>query len=398
MARSLATFVSNLATKTKDPNLTSATATVYLNDAIREVKSDYRIRGAVNRKVIKIYNEVNEYALPIPTSATETDFESICDLSEWFEGTQSLARFNRISPPLFARKPSLQYQDNYLTPYLRNDLKTLLVDYDPGTSNVSLHNCDSLTANGTWTASGDANTLIADIVTFWEGGGSLRFDITPSGLTAILTNSTMTAIDLTSYLNAAGIFMILSLPTGATALTQIEFRWGSSSSAYWTKTVTVQQNGLAFASGEENLLNFDWATATKTGSPDITAINYLQFRMTYSSAQAAATSFRLDNIVARQGKNMYFLYNSSSWVKTAAGVLASEFTSTVTDSTFRGTDAEADLVETKAQQLIHVFEIVDDLKAAICEKKYLMMLRNLKAQNPMIEKNQSFVWTGKGIF
>lgn len=395
MGRTLSTFISNLQTKAQDPNLTAATAVIYLNDAILDVKADYRIRSAIRRETIKIYKDVNEYPLPIPSGATETDFESICDLTEWFEGTASASRFNRVTPSRFARKMDVGYQDNYITPFIRNGQNMLLVDYDPGTSNVTVEACDDLTTNGSWAASGDANNLTADDQTYLEGGGALNFDITPSTLTATLTNSTLAAVDLTDYENNASLFLYAYLPS-ATNITSLALRWGSDSSNYWSKTVTTQHNGLAFQDGW-NLLSFDWNAATKTASPTVSAINYLQANMVMNASQVADTDFRIDGIVARQSKDMYFLYDSSSWVKTSAGAVKNAFIATDDTYEFVGTETEAALVEIKALQLIYVYEIVDDLKAANSEKRYQEMLRNLKSRNPEISKNQSFIYTKIGF-
>jgi len=373
--------------------MTSDTIEVHLGDAIQEMKSDYRIPSAIRRETIRVYTDVNEYAMPVPTGASATDFESIADMTEWFEGKTSTSRFNRTTPARFARKISKGYQDNYITQYIRNTKNMLLVDFDPGTSNILLNSCDSLTDNGTWAATGDANNLTADDDTYLEGGGCLNFDLTPSALAGYITNSTMNAVDLSDYENNSRIFCYVYIPV-ATYITSFTMKWGSSAAAYFSKEITTQHNNLAFQAGW-NLLSFDWNSATETGSVTTTAIDYLQLTIAFSASQSADTDFRLDGITCKQGKDMYFIYNSKSWVESSAGVRQETFEE-ATD-VFVGTETEATALETKALQLIWETEIIDDMKADKAEKKYTKMIRNLKSQNPEQEMNKSFTWTGRGV-
>jgi len=391
--RTLDTYYSNIRTKSKNPNLDTDVIKVYLNDAVREMKSDYRTPSAIRRETIRVYTDVNEYAMPIPSGATKTDFESIVDMTEWFEGKTSLSRFNRTTPARFARKMNKGYQDDYITQYIRNTQNMLLVDYDPGTSNILLNSCDDLTTNGTWAATGDANNLTADDATYLEGGGCLNFDLTPSALAGYITNSTMAEVDLSDYENNSRIFCYVYIPV-ATYITGFTMKWGSSASAYFSKAITTQHNGLAFQAGW-NLLSFDWNSATEAGTVDTTAIDYLQLTMSFSATQAADTDFRLDGITCKQGMDMYFIYNSKSWVESSAGVRQEEFEE-ATD-VFVGTETEATALEWKATELIHTFEIIDDIKSDKAEKKYEKMIRSFKSQNPEQEKSKSFCWTSRGV-
>lgn len=396
MGRSLTTFVSNIRTKAQDPNIEVATVVAYLNDAILDVKADYRISSAVRKATITVFKDVNEYPLPIPSGSTETDFESIIDLTEWFDGTKSASRFNRITPARFVRKIDVGYQDNYIAPYVRNGQDMLLIDYDPGGSNATVESCDGLTTNGSWSASGDANNLTADDQTFLEGGGSLNFDITPSSLTATLTNSTLAAVDLSAYENNSSLFVYVYIPS-ATNITSFNLRWGSDSSNYFSRTVTTQHNGLALQDGW-NLLSFEWNAATETGTVDTATIDYLQVNMVINASQVADTDFRIDGIIARQGKDMYLLYNSKFWVKTSAEVIKESFISTEPTYEFIGTEAEANLLEAKTLEFFFTYEIVDDRKADKQASRYQTLLRNLMAQQPQNELNKSFVWTKRGLF
>ena len=85
-----------------------------------------------------------------------------------------------------------------------------------------------------------------------------------------------------------------------TYLTSITMRWGSSSSVYWALDVEKDYKDHSFHDGW-NLIEFDWAdgSVTETGSPvtaDATALDYIQFRINYSSSQPDDEDFRLDAI------------------------------------------------------------------------------------------------------
>lgn len=396
MSRSLDTIINNLRTKSKNPNLDADIAVVYLNGAKQEMKENYRIPSAKRVETLRIFKDINEYALPIPSGCTESDVDNIIDLVEFFDGFDSKSRFDRVGVSDFARKKVRGWHDDYITPYVRNLQNMLLVDYDPGTQNANLNSCDDLTTNGSWSVAGDATNLEADDITYVEGAGSLNFDLSVSSLTATLVNSTISAVDLTDYENNSHLFCYVYLPS-ITNITAISLKWGSSASAYWTKSITTQFNGLAFSVGW-NLLGFDWNTATKVGSPDITATNYLQFNLTYSASPGTTTGFRLDGISCRQGKDMYLIYDSKYWVKTSAGVIKEEFEGSETTDEFVGNNAESECLEAKTLQGIFQMEIIDDNKAEMMKRKYDIMLRDLKARNPEEFKGRSIQRFTKGIF
>lgn len=167
--------------------------------------------------------------------------------------------------------------------------------------NFILHNCDSYNGNGTWTASDDANTVTTDTGLYTQGSGSVAFNITASAGTATLTNDPLsTSVDISAANRTKSyVFADLYLPS-STAFTSLQLRFGSSSSAYYQSSVTAQFTGSAFKQGW-NLLGFNWNTATTTGSPSTSAIDYLRFQMAYLVAIGNQTGIHLDNLVLRDG-------------------------------------------------------------------------------------------------
>jgi len=193
-----------------------------------------------------------------------------------------------------------------------------------------IHQMDSLTADGTWasdTTDSDATTLAVDSVTKKEGSASLKFNIDVSqsandyaqvSTTTVLTNG----VDATNLEDVGHFRFWLGLHNMSAAnITDIvnngsiELRWGSSSSAYWSATTTTAINNGELVAGW-NRVDFDWANATETGSPDVTDLDYFAVIVNYSSAQTDSNNIRVDDIVMLQPLDMELVYFSSNMVDT----------------------------------------------------------------------------------
>lgn len=187
------------------------------------------------------------------------------------------------------------------------------------TQGVTLNSLDSLTANGTWAASNNAINLAVDTVYKLAGSASLKFGVSASGTDATITNSTFTEVDLSVYEDVGSLFTWVYL-SDPDEVTNVKLTWGSDASNTWDQTVTTTQDGLTFQTGW-NLLRFAWDGANETGSPDSSAVDYLQVNLTYNGT--AITTVRVDNIVARLPEifeieyySKYLFQNSSgTWIE-----------------------------------------------------------------------------------
>ena len=103
-------------------------------------------------------------------------------------------------------------------------------------------------------------------------------------------------------------------------VTTVEFRWGSSSSNYWSLTVDKPANSAVFQD-RWNLLQFDWRDATETGTVTETAINYLLVTVNYSASQADAVGFRINDINIYNPKEMKLVYFSNFTVAITASLV-----------------------------------------------------------------------------
>lgn len=173
---------------------------------------------------------------------------------------------------------------------------------------VLVNPASDTTGQGTWVAVATAQNLEQDTLNYVSGGGSLRFDLAAGAnpSTGYLENSTFDAVDLSDYEDVGALFCYVYIPD-PDIITNFILRWGSSSANYWSKTVTTAQNSTAFQVGW-NLLRFDWDSATETGSPDATAVDYLRFTVTYDGT--AETDLRLNNITAKLGSIYEIIYYS----------------------------------------------------------------------------------------
>ena len=222
------------------------------------------------------------------------------------------------------------------------DNELLVVNY-PRQSSNQVHNCDSLTANGTWAASSGATNLTIDGIEYKEGSGSLNFDVS-AGTTLVLTNSTFNALNLEQLKNKSQVTMQVYLPT-ITNFTSIKVRLGSSASLYIEKTETTPAGNRTLQTGW-NTFAFRWASATDTGV-DATAIDYIQITITYSGS-TTATDFRIDDIRVAKEVEMELDYYSLAMVKDSAGDYQLEFNAdsvTQTDTLLGGSIARRCVIQ-----------------------------------------------------
>lgn len=233
------------------------------------------------------------------------------------------------------------------------DNGVLVINY-PRQTSLEVHNCDSLTANGTWAASGNATNLTIDEVNYHTSPGSLNFD-TSAGTSLILTNSSLTSMNLETLQNTSHLTMQVWLPT-ITNFSSIRVRLGSSSGAYWEKTETAPAGSATLATGK-NLFAFRWADATETGSPDWSAVDYIQIVITYSSG-VTATDFRIDDIRIGQEVEMELDYYSLAMAQNTSGTYQLEFNpdaATSTDVLLGAVTARRTVIQGTAYEL---FEII----------------------------------------
>jgi len=216
-----------------------------------------------------------------------------------------------------------------------------------------------------WTAGGNASSVADDSTTFATGNGSISFNLSAGANPSTgYIEADIQSIDISSLLNQGYLFLWTYLPTGSD-FSNVNLRWGSSSSAYYSVNATVTQTNTAFQNGW-NLLSFAWNGASVTGSPDPENIDYVRVTWTYNGT--AQTAVRLDQITCILGQILNMEYYSKFMFRTSGGT----FQETVTDdSNLVNLDTESyDLLLYKAADLI--MQQVQGRDALQYDGKYFM--------------------------
>jgi hypothetical protein len=180
--------------------------------------------------------------------------------------------------------------------------------YDAAATYTTIHNMDTFDGNGTWTGSNDATTVATDASTFKEGSGSVSYSIDVSNSTsnkATLTNSTMSSIDLSGERLDEGGIILWAYLTDAGEIKSFEVKFGSDSSNYYAaKQYENDVQGVKYADGW-NRIFIPTVNRQTVGSPDASAIDYVQLNIEFDSSETDQASCRIDNI---QYVNKYIRY------------------------------------------------------------------------------------------
>lgn len=251
-----------------------------------------------------VYDDVYNYTAP-----SDLKDDKVIDIRPQVNRTVN-DNFNNTGIEQF----DLKKDNNSLTVEYNSGVKTLRISKTL-TTGTTLNDASTTTDNGTWTAGGNASNLEADSLNKVSGSASLKFDLDASGSSGYIINSTMTAVDLTDYVNTGALFVYVYIPD-ATAITAIRLDWGSDASNYYYRSVTASHDNTSFTTGW-NLLRFDWSGSTPVGTSVNTAITYAKITFTYDGT--ATPSCRVDNIVARLGSIYEIVYYSNYLFRNAAG-------------------------------------------------------------------------------
>lgn len=316
-----------------------------MNRAVRFVLGDIDLRSTKRSAQLSPNLFDDEYDYAAPSDLKET---ALIDIRKQVQRS-SFEKFYLVDESEFDRKKGI-------LPYRvalkdANFSRILKIDGVEGTKRAVINACNSLTANGAWSAAADASNLTLDSDNYITAGGALNFDMAKGAATGYIENSTMTAVNLTVYQDIGSIFVWVFIPDYSDAqgdtVTNFILRIGSSSSAYSSITVTTNNEGLTFYDGW-NLLRFDLNGSTSTGTPAYSAINYLRLTVTKSTSLEADTDWRVDDFVARIGSIYDTIYYSKYGWQTSAGVYAEE-SSGATDLVIADTE-EIEIIATKGAE------------------------------------------------
>lgn len=179
---------------------------------------------------------------------------------------------------------------------------------------------DTMSSTDGWTAGGSASGLAEDTTVYYQQPSSLRFTLTGSS-TGTLSKTLTNSLDMSSYEDVGVAFLAIRIPDGATAsnLTSITLRLGSSDSVYDSVSSTEGFLGT-WVAGEWLLVAFDFAGSSSTGTPDWSAIDYVQVRLAHTGT---FTNFRVGGLWMSLPSPVQILFQSAAIFK-ASGAQPTE--------------------------------------------------------------------------
>jgi hypothetical protein len=334
----------------------------FLNRAVRKANGLVDFASTIRTTPISpgIYNQVYSYAAPADLKEDAIiDIKRQANRYEEFDGT---------TPEQFDRTKT--FDKSRLAVVEEDGVKYLNIATELDSDELVLHQCDSITGNGTWVAADDASNLSVDEYDYINSTGSLKYDLATGDTLATLTLSGMSAVDMTDYENRE-IFVWQYIPA-ITDLTSFTIRWGTDGSNYWESTATTTHEGLAFKIGW-NLLKFTWPTSD-TGSPNIASVVYFQLRINKDAGMAAANNWRTDFIVARAGIIHDVRYYSEYFWKSAAGAYKANST------------ADTDILVAGDDEFELIVQCATDLAGASTRLEVLERQENRKDFQDSLEK------------
>lgn len=175
----------------------------------------------------------------------------------------------------------------------KNGEPTLLINFKPKRRALVIGSMDNLTIDGgEWQTGGDAENIRVDNIEFYQGTGSIVFDIDNSVNEATLFNEGLVGRDISLYEGISTWLVDVKIPF-IQDLTSIVFRWGSSDSDYYEVETSSDMFGADFSSGQKMTLAFDWDNPTVTGTPNPKESNFAEIVFNGLISQSGV---RVDNL------------------------------------------------------------------------------------------------------
>lgn len=257
-----------------------------------------------------LYPNVDRYA--VPEDMKYDDVIEIMKLSAWRNVDTMIHPLMLVYRRRFNQKR--QGAQNVMYIGYENGVKYGRIYRPVGLCNYRhlwIHNCDSLTDNGTWNVGGNVVNFRLDELNHVMGHASYAFDIDSSSNTGFLENFTLQSFDLNDFLQKGAVFAWLDLPVPKNLLS-VKLTMGSAAPVLTTdlyfSTVNQPHDNNQFTT-MWNLLKYMLNDLQRVGTPNPKALNYLRFDFTTNGM--AIPNCHLDNVLARLGDVYEVVYNSS---------------------------------------------------------------------------------------
>lgn len=376
MAYSIQTLLNDISgvthgtTTNKIPNLFGA-----INRAARTLLLD--VDPKETQRIVSLaqtFNSVFDYAIPVDVKG-----DRIIDLRPQ-AGRMPTDIFTQGYSQDFDAFKNVSWADKIITQW-NTGVKTLRIEAPTLTAPITLTDTSTITG---WTATTGAQNISLDTVNSVAGGGDIQFDLAPGSSAGSIQISTLSPVDLTGHVNIDTLFCWVYLPL-ASAVTSINLLWGSDVTAnYYNLSITTTQQGTAFQNGW-NLLAFPWTSATKVGSPAVTAYDSVKLTVNYNST--LQTGLRFCNLTSNTGYIFQLQYYSKYLFRNPS---TNAFQETVVDVATDGgtiinldTDSYNLLFNKTAYYVAQSLQGADaDYDATFWDNEYQIALQRYKGLNP----------------
>ena len=359
----------------------------HINRAARAVLLDVDPKETQRiTQLAQVFNSVFDYAIPVDVKG-----DRIIDLRVQ-AGRNPNEVFVQDYAVTFDSQKTLGFSNAIYTQW-NTGVKSIRIEAPTLKSPLVVTDTSSLTG---WTVTSGAQNLTLDTTNNVAGGGALVFDLAAGSTTGSIEISTLNPLDMTSNVNVDTEFFWVYLPTGS-SVSSINLKWGSDYTLnYYTYTATTNQQGTSFVNGW-NLIACPWVSATKVGSPILTAYDSVQVTFAYDST--LQTGVKFCNLTSNTGYIFEMQYYSKYIFRDPT---TNAFQETVVDNTDNNKLINLD---TESYNLLFnktVFFIAQALQgndasydATFWDSEYINALKRYRAQNPSeaIKKGESYYTT-----
>ena len=309
---------------------------VIANDAIKDILSGIDLRSSKRKSALSpnLLDDVYQYSLPSDIKGDKiVDIKPQINRSrydDWrlttpeeFDRLKENYRVDKYGDPIDVR--GVESTGENLVAISRDDLvnKLLISKAIDDTETV----ITALDVVGDWEGFGDGENLTADSDNYVKGSASVNWDINADGgTTAGIQNTSLDEFDVEPYKSVGYAFVWVYI-SSVTNLTNFILRVGSSASAYYSITITTNNEGNSFHAGW-NLLRFSFSGKSTTGTPSDATCNYIALYMTKDGAKVSETDYRLDNLILKLGDHYDVVYYSRYLWQSSAGTFLEDATTT----------------------------------------------------------------------
>lgn len=277
-----------------------------LNRTARMITMETDLKSQKRIAVItpNIFDDIFRYTAP-----SDLKEYALIDVRPQAYDTRNLnSRVRLVTPEVFDRKKN---DRNLLVSVEDDDLvRVFLINIDVKDTRQEISTFDLLDdgASTNWAILGDATNIVLDQNNKVKGSASLRFDLVGSGTTAGIQNSNLDSFSLGTDVFLGGAAFAWIYVNSTANLTNFIFRIGSSSSNYYQITETTDAAGNSFINGW-NLVRFDFADQTETGTVNRGLITFSAIYMTKTSGKAD-DGYRIDDLQLHSGEIYEVVYYS----------------------------------------------------------------------------------------